>query len=140
MGAALSGGCLCGAVRFAAVPHEMSMNVCHCSMCRKWTAGVFMSVHCDRVDIVDGKALGIYPSSEWAERVFCKTCGTSLFWRMPGKREAAVSLSAFDDASAFAFTEEIFIDEKPDLYAFANETEKKTGPEVIAAFAALGNA
>jgi hypothetical protein len=116
------------------------MNVCHCSMCRKWTGGVFMSVHCDSVEITEAAALGVYTSSEWAERLFCQTCGTSLFWRMPGKSAAAVSLAAFDDASAFAFTEEIFIDEKPALYAFANETEKKTGPEVMAAFAAQGNA
>ena len=140
MQAALSGACLCGAVRFHATPHEMSMNVCHCGMCRKWTGGVFMSVHCDSVEITDAAALGVYASSEWAERLFCRTCGTSLLWRMPGKSAAAVSLAAFDDASAFAFTEEIFIDEKPALYAFANETEKKTGPEVMAAFAAQGNA
>ena len=29
---------------------------------------------------------------------------------------------------------QIFIDEKPDWYDFANETETMTGPEVIAMF------
>jgi len=38
--------------------------------------------------------------------------------------------------SSFTFAEEIFIDEKPALYAFAGERSRKTGAQVIAEFAA----
>ncbi|GAU84871.1 GFA family protein [Bosea sp. BIWAKO-01] len=133
----LSGGCLCGAVRFAAVPEKLEMDVCHCGMCRKWSGGTFMAVPCTGVTVDDDAALGIYPSSDWGERVFCRTCGSSLFWRLRGgEGHVAVSMQSFDDLSPFAFTEEIFIDEKPALYAFAGERPRKTGAQVVAEFAA----
>jgi hypothetical protein len=47
-----------------------------------------------------------------------------------------VAAAAFDDAGRFALTGEIFIEEKPAAYAFANETHKLTGAEVAARVAA----
>ena len=41
-----SGGCLCGAVRFEVTAPENTYDMCHCGMCRKWSAGPFMTVHC----------------------------------------------------------------------------------------------
>jgi hypothetical protein len=132
----LSGGCLCGAVRFTAVPRDREFGVCHCGICRKWAAGPFFALECgDTIQLEDPSKLGVYRSSEWAERCFCKTCGTALFYRLVGKDFYAVSAEAFDDRSAFTLASEIFIDEKLAYYAFANPTKKMTGAEVFAAFA-----
>lgn len=130
----LSGGCLCGAVRFTATPEKQQMDVCHCSMCRKWSGGVFMAVPCVGVSVADEQALGVYPSSEWGERVFCKTCGSSLFWRLRqgGDGHVAVAFQAFDEQPPFAFVAEIYIDEKPALYAFAGDRPRLTGAEFLA--------
>ncbi|CAH1673638.1 MULTISPECIES: GFA family protein [unclassified Chelatococcus] len=135
---AIPGGCLCGAVRFSAVPAKQEMDVCHCGMCQRWSGGVFMAVPCAEITFADESALGVYPSSEWGERLFCKTCGSSLVWRMRGEPggHAAVSLQSFDDKSPFVFAEEIFIDEKPDLYSFEGDRSRKTGAEIMAEFAA----
>ena len=131
----LSGGCLCGAVRFSARPEKLEMDVCHCSMCRKWSGGTFMAVPCAEVKVVDEGALSVYPSSDWAERVFCRTCGSSLFWRLRRRDgPVAVSMQSFDGPSPFTFGEEIFIDEKPALHAFAGERPRKTGAQVFAEF------
>ncbi|WP_062229272.1 GFA family protein [Aureimonas frigidaquae] len=132
----MGGGCLCGAVRFTATPAKLEMDVCHCGMCRKWSGGVFMCVPCGTdVAVEDGASLKSFASSQWGERVFCGNCGTSLFWRMQDGSATMVSLHAFDDGTPFRFAEEIFIDEKPGLYAFANDTRKLTGAQVMAAFA-----
>lgn len=132
-----SGGCLCGAVRFTAVPRKLEMDVCHCGMCRRWSGGVLMSVPCSEVTIEDEAELGTFISSDWAMRQFCRKCGTSLFWRLrEGGDHVAVAFQSFDDVSPFAFVEEIFIDEKPALYAFAGERTRKTGAQVVAEFAA----
>jgi hypothetical protein len=133
-----SGGCLCGAVRFTAVPEKLEMDVCHCGMCRRWSGGVNMSVPCNDLAVEDERALGRYASSEWAERLFCKECGSSLFWRMQSDTSGhvAVSFQSFDHLAPVAFAEEIFIDEKPALYAFAGDRPRKTGAEVMAAFEA----
>lgn len=132
----LTGGCLCGEVRFSAEPVSPEMGVCHCAICRRWTGGTFMAVWCGTsVRIDDEAALGVYGSSGYGERVFCKTCGSSLMWRMRDGSHTSVAAQAFDDPARFDFTREIFIDEKPDNYAFANQTKQMTGAEVFALYA-----
>lgn len=135
----LTGGCLCGAVQFSAAPHDTNVGACHCGMCRKWTAGPFLALECGgTVQLNDTSSLGVYRSSEWAERGFCKKCGTSLFYKLVGKDYYVVSAEAFDDKTGFTFTSQIFVDEKPPYYDFANDTKNMTGPEVFAAFASGG--
>ncbi|GLK56249.1 hypothetical protein JOD31_002286 [Methylopila capsulata] len=128
---ARTGGCLCGAVRFSAKA-AAHMDVCHCSMCRRWSGGVFMTVPVEELAIEDEGALRAFASSGYGERVFCGTCGSSLFWRMQDGSAVVASLQAFDDPSGIAFAEEIFIDDKPALYSFADDTAKLTGAEFIA--------
>lgn len=126
-----SGRCLCGATRFAAKV-ATDVDACHCGMCRRWTGGMFLGSHAEDVAIEDEATVAAYKSSEYGERVFCKTCGSSLFWRMQDGSSAHVSVSALDDASGLTFANEIFIDEKPPLYDFANPTRKLTGAEFVA--------
>ena len=83
----------------------------------------------------DPTNLGVYRSSEWAERAFCKQCGTPLFYRLIGQDMYFVSAEAFDNRDDYALKSQIFIDEKPAYYDFANKTHNMTGAEVFAAFA-----
>lgn len=131
----LKGGCLCGAVRFTAIPSKMEMGVCHCSMCRRWSGGAFMEVDCKSVEVEDEAQLGTFESSDWGIRQFCKKCGTTLFWKMQDGSHAGVAVGAFDDPGVFEFTSEIFIDEKPDNFAFSNPTKKLTGAQVMELYA-----
>lgn len=136
-----SGGCLCGAVRLSASPTKLEMDVCHCSMCRRWSGGVFMAVPCgDTLRFDKDDELAIFRSSDYGERLFCRSCGSSLAWRMQDGSNAAVSMQAFDDIEGFVFAEEIFVDEKPDHYTFANETRKLTRADVMAQFAQMQGA
>jgi hypothetical protein len=135
-----SGGCLCGAVRFSASPADNEVGVCHCSMCRRWSAGPFMVRDCGTTLKVEDEAkVGAYRSSEWAERGFCKTCGTPLYYRLIDRNSYFVSAEAFDDVKGLTFTSQIFIDEKPSYYEFANKTHNMTGAEVFAQFAPGGD-
>lgn len=137
--APLKGSCLCGACTFTATPEGDGAYVCHCEMCRKWTAGMFMSVGCaDELVFDDESHLGIYRASEWGERLFCKSCGSSLAWRMQDHTGTGVSMQAFDDPSQFVLRMQWFIDRKPDNYALVNETETKTQAETFAIFAPEG--
>jgi hypothetical protein len=135
-GGTISGGCLCGAVRFTAAPQNRDVGACHCGMCRKWTAGPFLVLDCgSTVTFDDTSNLGIYRSSQWAERGFCQKCGTSLFYRLVGRNLYFISAEAFDDRSGYVLASQIFIDDKPAYYEFANPTHNMTGAEVFAAFA-----
>ena len=135
-GTAKSGGCLCGAVRFTAVVGAWNVEACHCGMCQRWSAGPLLAVHCESVAIEDESHLGVYRSSGWAERGFCRQCGTSLFYRLIDPSLYAVSAEAFDDGAGLSLERQIFVDEKPTYYEFANVTKMMTGPEVFAAFQA----
>ena len=131
----ISAKCLCGAVTLSAADASTHLEACHCGMCRKWGGGPLMGMSCSELDI-DGEAhVGVYDSSAWAQRCFCTNCGTHLYYRIKGKPEYFVPAGFYEAAGELEFTEEIFIDEKPAYYAFANETRKMTGAEVFARYA-----
>ena len=136
-----TGGCLCGAVRFTAVPKSSDVGVCHCSMCRKVAAGPFFAIDCgDTLAFEDETHVGVYGSSDWAERGFCKQCGSTLFWRLKDKSANIVAVDAFDDPGALKLDHEVFIDEKPGYYSFAEKTQQLTGQQVFEMFAGDQNA
>jgi hypothetical protein len=135
MGDALSGSCLCGACRFTAVP-EHPAHACHCGNCRKWSGGVFLSVHCGTsVVFNDGAPLSQYASSDWAERLFCARCGSSLVWQLQDGSSQIVSIQAFDRPGDFEIDTQMYVDHKPENYALANQTMMLTEAEVIAKYA-----
>jgi hypothetical protein len=74
------GGCLCGAIRYRATSAPVRGVICHCSMCRKHSgAPVLAFVHFRTEDFmwVRGEPAR-YRSSEFAERGFCPSCGSTL--------------------------------------------------------------
>ena len=77
----------------------------------------------------------VFNSSEWAERAFCKHCGSHLFYRLKESRQYVIPAGLLGDEDSFVFTSQIFIDQKPAYYGFANETEEMTAAEVFAKYA-----
>jgi hypothetical protein len=130
------GQCLCGSVVLHVPSLDSAVAICHCSMCRQWVGGPFFSIECGDSIRIDGEEyLGVYSSSEWAERVFCKKCGSALFYRLKEDGHIAVSAGIFEP-EGFHLAQQIFIDEKPCYYEFANVTPKLTGAEAFSAYKA----
>lgn len=75
--------------------------------------------------------IGRFSSSDWAERGFCKECGTSLFYRMKKSDHYFLMLGLFGDEIAPHFEDQQFIDEKPATYSFSNETKVLTKAEML---------
>ncbi len=136
MSETVTGKCLCGAVRFSAVDVPAEVSVCHCAICRRWTTGPMMAVHPrGGVTIENEASVTWYRSSEWAERGFCATCGSTLFYRLIEGNILIPSAGALDDPSRFTSVEShIFVDEKPAFYEFADKQPRLTGEEAIAQF------
>lgn len=135
----LGGGCLCGAVRITAEHVDTEHSACHCGMCRRWAGGPFMAVKTGRLDIQGEHNITAYASSDWATRGFCKTCGTNLYYYLKPADTYMVSIGLFDDSSPFRLVRELFIDRKPDGYAFAGDLPSMTEAEVFEKFAATGD-
>ena len=130
-----SGGCLCGSVRFEIAVPEAKFNVCHCGMCRKWSAGPFLAVHCPgEASFASDEGLAWYAGSTWAERGFCKKCGTSLFYRLRQSPSEVliVSSEAFDESDDLELDRHIFVDSKPGRYDFSDERPRVTEAEFLA--------
>ena len=96
-----TGGCQCGAVRYALYTEPTNPHVCHCRMCQKAFGNFFSalaSVKLDEFAWIKGEP-GVFRSSEAAERGFCRDCGTPLFFRYVDKDRIAVSIGSLDDPS-----------------------------------------
>lgn len=130
------GSCLCGAVQLTAKSMSKNVGACHCSMCRKWGGGPFMTVDCG-TDVAFSweDNISVYDSSAWAERGFCNKCGSHLFYRLKENQQYMMPAGIFDDDSEFVFDHQVFIDEKPLFYCFSNKTEDMTGDELFAKYA-----
>ncbi len=77
---AMTGGCQCGAVRYALFEVPVS-TVCHCRMCQKAVGGPFAAL--SKVPLAQFAWTGAgsraaLKSSSAAERHFCSACGTPL--------------------------------------------------------------
>lgn len=132
----VKGSCLCGAVSLSTTRMNYHVAACHCSMCRKWGGGALLAVECGSdVSFRGEENTGIYQSSEWAERGFCKKCGSHLFYRLKQNNQYYIPVGIFDNDEGLVFEHQVFIDEKPEYYSFANETKNMTGAELFAQFA-----
>lgn len=132
----ITGRCLCGAVKVTIAPKNMDVGICHCSMCRRSSSGPHMAIDVGQdIEIEGNDHVTVYRSSEWAERAFCATCGSHLYYRLVEADDYIVSVGMLDDQSGLDLKNQVFIDEKPDFYDFANETKTMTGAEVFAQYA-----
>jgi hypothetical protein len=131
----IKGQCLCGAVQVTATVDNPRMRACHCDMCRQHTSGAFFSL-----ETVPGSATITGPaksfrSSEWAERGFCSTCGSTLWYGLQhdGSRNLAAGL--FPNAGGGTMKVEFFADKCPQGYTLAGDHRKMTTQETLALFA-----
>ncbi len=79
----ITGGCLCGAVKYEATEPPTDVAYCHCRMCQRVTGspyGLFAFIPVAGFRFTCGGAK-FYKSSDWAERGFCAECGTPLLMR-----------------------------------------------------------
>ena len=130
------GSCLCGAVRVTAKNVSKNVGACHCSTCRKWTSGPLLAVDCGIDVSFEGEEnISVFDSSKWAERGFCNKCGSHLFYRLKESQQHIMSVGLFEDHGMFVLDHQVFIDEKPAFYQFANKTKDMTGAEVFAKYA-----
>ena len=130
------GRCLCGAVKFTAESANNSVAACHCGMCRRWGGGPLMAVSCGTEVAFEGEEnITVYNSSDWAERGFCKKCGSHLFYRLKGNNEHQMPAGLFDNQGSFNFDLQVFIDIRPSFYSFANQTNEMTEADVIEKYA-----
>jgi hypothetical protein len=98
----LTGGCLCGGVRFEVTEELVAFTYCHCTRCQRRTgtaASAQARVAPDSVRFIQGEELvkGWQPPDDGWEKCFCENCGSQLFSKKRDGTIWSVRLGAFDD-------------------------------------------
>ncbi|MBX3606388.1 MAG: GFA family protein [Piscinibacter sp.] len=97
----LSGGCLCGAVRYTVTTESDQAYYCHCRMCQL----AFGNTRVPWVNVLQRKIAwqGMpkeYASSTFARRGFCGTCGTPLSFAYVGSERMDLAVGSLDEPGA----------------------------------------
>ena len=96
-----------------------------------------MALSCgSQVDFSGEENIAVFDSSDWAERGFCKQCGSHLFYRLKDSAEMEIPVGLFrGDIEDVTFKQQVFIDRKPNYYRFADQTETMTEQQIIEKYA-----
>ena len=102
----MTGGCLCGAVRYRAATPPSRTVVCHCTFCQRATGSAFAvwpTFTEKQVDITGDLTTFEARSDEsgrWIRLHFCPRCGTTLYstWQ-EDRGELALLAGTLDDTS-----------------------------------------
>ncbi len=106
-GGPITGGCLCGNVRYSADAEPVAQAACHCADCQRQTGSpftVFVGVPADAFS-VEGETISSYKTSGddhegETERSFCSNCGAPVFSASPlAPGVTLIKAGSLDDAS-----------------------------------------
>ena len=133
-GSSVTGGCLCGAVRYRATGAPFWVGHCHCLSCRRHTGAplvTFVGFKKDQVAFTEGERQ-IYESSPGVGRAFCGRCGTPLTWEgeshLSGRGPIVeFHISTLDDPGAFRPSNHVFYPERIAWFDVADDLPRHEG-------------
>jgi len=106
-------------------------------MCRRQNGGspyIGLRVS-EGVTLEKTDGLALYKASDWGERGFCKSCGTTMFWRMQGEeKDFSISVGTLNETDDLKIGVHIFTDEAPDYYTLTDDAPHKTGAKLLEEF------
>ncbi|MFT7547991.1 MAG: hypothetical protein ACI9VI_001832, partial [Candidatus Azotimanducaceae bacterium] len=110
-----SGACLCGAVVYEIEGDLRPIIYCHCDQCRR-SSGHYVAAsacHPDKLSLLKETSLVWFRSSEKAQRGFCASCGSNLFWKSDAEDSISIMAGALDrpidlKAEKHIFTPEVW--------------------------------
>jgi hypothetical protein len=97
----LTGGCLCGGVRYEVSEPLVSAGYCHCTRCQRRTgtaASASGRVAPGSLRVLGGQELvRVYEPPDGFRKAFCSACGSALWSQSPEDPEiVSVRLGTFD--------------------------------------------
>ena len=129
----ISGGCLCGEVRYEARQPAVWSHNCHCSRCRKAAGTAFAShlfvpeasfLYSQGEDLL---ARFEVPEADTYNHVFCSRCGSSLPFRplIPGL--VGIPMGTIDGEPGITPRSHIFVASKASWYDIAGSLPQTPG-------------
>lgn len=114
----VTGGCLCGAVRYVIDGPLRDVVNCHCSMCQRLHGGFGPHAKAAKagITITRDDGLAWYRSSDIARRGFCHNCGSGLFWEPDSQDGTGILAGTIDQPTGLHTIGHIFVSDKSDYY------------------------
>ncbi len=104
----LTGGCQCGAIRYALYTQPDRAGICHCRMCQKAVGSPFntwANVRVENFAWTRGRP-ATFRSSSAAGRGFCPRCGTPLCFAYVKRPESiSISIGSLDTPGVVQLTQ-----------------------------------
>lgn len=128
----LTGGCLCGAVRYAVAKDFKGFVLCHCKQCQKLTGSAFASnISSEPGNIewlagADSVSAYEHPTREFS-KAFCRQCGSALPFVNKSKTSLIIPAGSLDEPPGIEPRANIFCAEEASWYAPGRDAENFTG-------------
>lgn len=124
----VSGGCLCGEVRYEIRGPLRNVINCHCSKCRRMHGHIaaYASVRRENLVLTKQNGLKWYRSltdeTPNVHRGFCKECGASLFWDPKGSGDSiAVSAGSLDSTIGLKTLGHVWVSQAGGYYEITDD-------------------
>ena len=126
----VTGGCLCGAVRYEITGGLRDVVNCHCSKCRRFHGnfGAYTSIKGKNLTLVKQQGLKWFHSTtdetDNVHRGFCSNCGSSLFWHPKGQENISVAAGSLDEPTNLKTLGHIWLSQMGDYYSIDDKLPK----------------
>ncbi len=142
----MTGGCQCGAIRYALLEPPTYPHICHCRMCQKAFGNFFAAltgVATDKFEVTRG-TIATFRSSDPVERGFCADCGTPLFFHYVDGKRISVSIGSLDEPEKVAPAKQFGIEARMPYFATlaalpGDKTTEEEDPELTPKIAATSH-
>ncbi len=119
------GSCLCGDITFQTDACPRGASMCHCSLCRAQSGGIWSSAFVAESDLTISGTVQWFASSATAKRGFCPRCGSFLFWKANDEDTISFALGALSNPTGLSLEKHIFTADKGDYYTIADGLPQK---------------
>ncbi|PID45695.1 MAG: aldehyde-activating protein [Proteobacteria bacterium] len=133
----VTGGCICGGVRYEVSDRSKLRQViaCHCEQCRRFS-GHFVAASGARYEHftwLNDETLRWYAYRPNIRQGFCGECGCSLFFDYPKGSRLSIAAGSLDDSSGISIVAQIYCAEAGQYYQVSQEGEMVDGGNVSVA-------
>lgn len=138
----VTGGCLCGEIRYAAEVFLTHAYYCHCTQCQKSSgtpSGICIPVKVGTLNFINAEPK-YYVSSEVGKRGFCANCSSNIVWRPndPANESwTSIAVCSLDNPATARPKFHIFVDTKLPWYEVADQLPRVRGEDVEKFFEAM---
>lgn len=114
----ITGGCVCGAVRYQVNGSLRPVIACHCEQCRRFS-GHFVAATATRktyFQLLQADGLKWYSYQSGLRQGFCQECGSSLFFEDEQSARISIAAGSLDQPQGLKIAAHIFAAEAGDYY------------------------